>query len=93
MSEPPSLFDLMVLPASALAKRVPKIKKHGHAAVPGTGPNGETCGTCGNLVRKEMASTYMKCGLMRDHWTGGYGTDVRVRDSACRRWEANVDAV
>ena len=56
-------MDLMVLPASALkARRLSK--KHGHAAAPGTGPAGETCKGCANLVRKEMASTYFKCGLM-----------------------------
>jgi len=79
--------DLMVLPASALKARRTS-KKHGHAAVPGTGPEGETCRSCAHLVRKEMASTYLKCGLMRAYWTGGQGTDVRARDAACRRWEA-----
>jgi hypothetical protein len=76
---------LMVLPASAIRK--PKSKKHGHAALPGTGPAGETCKTCEHLVRKEMSGTYLKCGLMRAYWTGGQGTDVRLKDAACRRWE------
>jgi hypothetical protein len=80
-------FDLMVLPESALKVRRLS-KKHGHAAVPGSGPAGETCGSCENLVRKQMASTYLKCGLMEAYWTGGYGTDVRAKDAACRRWEA-----
>jgi hypothetical protein len=78
----------MLLPASALAaRRPPKPKQHGHAAVPGTGPAGETCGTCANLARKELSKTYFKCGLMQRYWTGGLGTDVRVRDAACRRWQ------
>lgn len=81
-------FDLMILPPSALKARQPKLKKHGHAAVPGTGPEGETCGSCASLVRKEMSRVYLKCGLMQAHWTGGSGTDVRARDAACRRWEA-----
>jgi hypothetical protein len=82
--------DLFVLPASALkAKRLSK--KHGHAAVPGTGPAGETCRSCAHLVRKEMSRTYLKCGLMKAYWTGGGGTDVRARDAACRRWEAKSE--
>lgn len=80
--------ELMVLPASALqARRLSK--KRGHAAATGTGPEGETCGSCGNLARVEYAKTYLKCGLMRAYWTGGEGTDVRARDSACRNWKAN----
>ena len=51
MSEQP---DLMVLPASALKARR-KSKKHGHAAMPGTGPSGETCGTCEHLARKHIS--------------------------------------
>lgn len=59
----------------------------GHAAVPGTGPAGETCGTCRNLFRKEMSKTYIKCSLMRSYWTGGRATDIRAKDKACGRWE------
>lgn len=61
----------------------------GHAARPGTGPKGETCKTCKNLARNERAKTYLKCWLMRDHWTGGGATDVRVKDPACSFWEKN----
>lgn len=79
-------FDLMVLPPSALkARRLSK--KHGHAAPPGTGPEGETCKTCKHLSGWRMSKTYLKCGLMSAHWTGGEGTDVRAGDKACRRWE------
>lgn len=77
--------DLMVLPPHV--KPVVRLKKHGHAALPGTGPAGETCGSCKHLYRNRMAKTYLKCGLMRAHWTGGAGTDVRAGDAACRRWE------
>lgn len=59
----------------------------GHAAPPGTGPKGETCGSCKHLFRKRMAGTYLKCALMRAIWTGGGGTDVRARDEACQFWE------
>lgn len=89
MSEQRS-FDLMELPASAL-KHPRRSKKHGHAAVPGTGPAGESCGSCNNMVRKEMSKTYLKCGLMAAYWTGGYGSEVRSHDRACRRWEAKTE--
>ena len=79
---------LMELPASVLnAPRAPKQKQHGHAAIPGTGPAGETCGSCKNLHRNQVASTYLKCWLMRSRWTGGYATDVRAKDAACKQWE------
>jgi len=60
----------------------------GHAMPPGTGPTGETCGSCKHLVRKSMAKVYLKCGLTRQCWTGGRKTDVRARDSACIKWES-----
>jgi hypothetical protein len=62
-------------------------KPSGHAAQPGTGPKGETCGSCAWLYRKRLGKTYRKCGLMEQHWTGGYGTDVRAKDPACSKWE------
>lgn len=62
----------------------------GHAAIPGTGPEGETCRTCRHLERRELAKTYLKCGLMQSYWTGGGGSDVRAKDPACRRWEPRV---
>lgn len=71
-------------------RRLPTPKK-GHAARPGSGPEGETCGTCRNLHRNRMAKTYLKCGLMRAHWTGGAGTDVRARDAACSQWTAKEE--
>ena len=64
-----------------------KPKKTGHAALPGTGPEGETCGSCANLHRNELSRTYLKCGLMKARWTGGARTDVRAKDAACRNWQ------
>ncbi len=57
------------------------------AALPGSGPSGESCGSCGHLVRREMARVYLKCGLMRAHWTRGPGSDIRARAPACRNWK------
>jgi hypothetical protein len=80
MSEP-----LMLLPASAL--RSTTTPKRGHAARPGTGPEGETCGSCKHLARRQMSKAYIKCGLTKATWTGGPGSDIRAKDPACSRWE------
>jgi hypothetical protein len=61
--------------------------KGGHAAAPGSGPEGKTCGMCKNIITKYFAKKYFKCGLMRRCWTNGPGTDIRKRDTACRYFE------
>ena len=53
----------------------------------GSGPEGQTCGPCKHLYRHRMAKTYLKCDLMRRHWTGGAGTDIKARWPACRQWQ------
>lgn len=59
----------------------------GHADVPGHGPPGETCGTCAQLAwSRRYSRTYYKCWLLKASWTHGYGTDVRLKDPACRLW-------
>ncbi len=74
--------------------RETRSKKHGHAAPPGTGPEGETCGSCAHLVRiGQGRRAYFKCELMRHIWTGGYGTDIRCMDLACQRWESTLHGV
>lgn len=64
----------------------------GYAALPGTGPAGEACGSCLHLVRRQMAKTYLKCGLMRRGWTLGPASDVRAKTPACSRWQAVIPA-
>lgn len=81
MSEQP---PLMILPH---AERY-RVKRRGHAAQPGTGPEGESCGTCQHRARIRYAKTYQKCELVKAKWTHGAGTDIRARDPACERWEA-----
>jgi hypothetical protein len=73
--------------ARAMSKRKSP-KPNGYAAQPGTGPAGETCGTCKHIYRNRLAKTYLKCNLMSAHWTGGGATDIKARAPACRRWEA-----
>lgn len=60
----------------------------GYYAPPETGPHGETCGTCKHVARIRLAKVYIKCERMRRSWTGGYGTDIRLKSPACSGWEA-----
>ena len=56
-----------------------------HADRPGTGPAGETCGSCGQMQHWEGGSKYYKkCGLVPH--SNGAGTDIRNRDHACSKW-------
>lgn len=58
------------------------IEPRGYAAPPGTGPPGETCGSCEHLARVRR---FTKCDLRA--WTHTRRTDVLVRAAACQRWE------
>ena len=71
--------------------RILRARKRGlYADVPGSGPHGETCGSCkharrmGNVGKK----TWAKCRRMQARWTSGAATDIRLRTPACRKWEA-----
>lgn len=72
-------------PEPPKAKRKPT-RANGYAWAPGTGPKGETCGSCRFMVLRHLAKSYRKCGLVRERWTGGPGTDVRARSPACLKW-------
>ena len=65
----------------------------GYAARPGTGPGGETCRTCRHRCRIVYDRSYNKCGLQRENWTHGPGTDIRVGSPACRFWEGGEPEV
>lgn len=86
-----TLFDHMGEHAMTPAERKRMFRRSpqpaGYAALPGTGPGGETCGSCKHLVENQLSRSYWKCGLMRRFWTGGAKTDVRKRSPACRNWE------
>jgi hypothetical protein len=61
----------------------------GYAATPGTGPEGETCQSC-RFKRSTAGSTakaYWKCKLNEANWTGGPGSDIRMRSPACLHWK------
>jgi ribosomal protein L37E len=84
---------LMVLPESAL--KLAGLKARGHAAFPGTGPAGETCGSCGAYISQRAyggGKTFPKCALARDRWTRGSASDVRKQDPACAKWTTRAAA-
>jgi hypothetical protein len=65
-----------------------------HPYPPGSGPPGQTCGTCAKLYRVEYHNkAYFKCGVLRAGWTHGPGTDIRKKDPACMCWEPRIDKV
>ncbi len=76
-------------PLTAGGKRKPA-KAQGYAAMPGSGPEGETCGSCKHHCIRRYSKNYHKYGLMRAFWTGGTATDIRVGAAACRLWEAGT---
>lgn len=57
--------------------------RRGYAARPGTGPAGETCGSCEHFVSYRR---YCKCDLLRRIWTHGAGTDILKKSTACSKW-------
>lgn len=80
----PSQMSLMTL-SGHVAKAPPKVR--GHAAMPGTGPKDQTCGSCGSMMRKtSTARAYTKCSRTQSKWTGGAATDVKLKDPACSHW-------
>lgn len=60
------------------------VQPRGYFYHPGTGPAGETCGSCKHCA---SGNRYSKCALNRARWTHGRATDILVRSPACRHWE------
>ena len=44
------------------------------------------CGDCRHLVKKEANRTFYKCELIGI--SASEATDIRLKDVACKRWEA-----
>jgi hypothetical protein len=76
--------------------QVPKVKHptdRAHPYPPGSGPPGQTCGTCAKLCERRFSKTYFKCHVLMKFWTAGPGTDIRKKDPACLCWEPRIDKV
>lgn len=79
--------QIALLPDHVL--RASTVPRRGHAARPGSGPEGQTCGSCRHYTRRiTRGGTFRKCGLTKATWTGGPGSDIRKKDPACHLWEA-----
>jgi hypothetical protein len=88
MKLPQSDFALTPTARADLERRfgVKKVRAKATPAEPGSGPSGETCGSCRNKYRTTgFARTYLKCALVPP--TRGPGTDIRAKTPACARWE------
>lgn len=87
------LFGQEVDPASiaeapyGTRPRAAQRPRGGYAAPPGSGPDGETCGTCERSYRRATRANkaFWKCSLIRE--TNGAGSDIRKSAPACSRWE------
>ena len=62
-----------------------------HPYPPGSGPPGQTCGTCAKLCVKECSRKYFKCHVLMKFWSCGPATDIRKKDLACMAWEPRID--
>ena len=81
--------ELMLLPQSALDYARTRVRKRGHAGYPGAGPNAETCGSCQHSRSVQGGrKAFSKCVLNERNWTGGPGSDIRMKDPACEFWVA-----
>ena len=76
--------------------KMPKVKHpkdRAHPYPPGSGPAGQTCGTCAKLCERRFSKTYFKCHVLMKFWTAGPGTDIRKKDPACLCWEPRIEKV
>jgi hypothetical protein len=80
--------ELTEAEAYQLLKRKTTVPR-GWAAPPGTGPAGETCGTCKHRIHRGNSEgrgrSHQKCGKNPNR-THGAATDIRAKDKACKFW-------
>lgn len=94
MTNQPSLFgnDLVSYrTASGKVVEVVNRGKHyveprGYADKPGTGPAGETCGSC-KFCMVGYRRRFKKCELNKAAWTHTRRTDILTGAAACAKWE------
>jgi len=66
----------------------PREKRTCTPARVGSGPEGQTCGTCRHASAIDHnARRYYKCGKCRCYWTHGAGSDIKLKWAACREWQ------
>lgn len=82
-----------LFPDDYLPKESKSARKDGaHPASPGSGPEGMFCRNCRNAKRIGYHTRkYIKCWVMRDLWTHGPGSDIRLKDKACSEFDPMKD--
>ena len=92
MTDQPGLFgkDLVSYRTASgnVVETVPRgkhyVEPRGYAARPGTGPAGESCGSCQHMTHAGgTAGSYPKCALTRAKWTRTRRTDILAKAAAC----------
>lgn len=77
----------------AIMQQVRK-RDNAHPYGPGSGPAGQTCGTCQKCsVVDYHNKRYYKCHVLMKFWTHSYGTDIRKKDLACKSWEPATEKI
>lgn len=86
-----SEVDLFGAPVQAdPAKKRKDTKPGGYARTPGSGPAGQTCGSCRFCIGTGAGRhTYYKCEIIKFRWTRGPGTDILKKSPACSMWMAS----
>jgi len=80
-----TLFDLPDDPFNGLKHP----KRPCTPALIGSGPSGETCGSCKHCSQVQYHDKpYRKCDLVKVSWSHGTGSDIKTGWSACRCWES-----
>lgn len=74
------------LPLDIAGRWCPVPMGRAYADKPGSGPQGETCGSCRHAHARGPRRNYWKCGRVKA--TCGHATDIRKKTPACRKWEA-----
>lgn len=58
----------------------------------GSGPAGETCGSCQNCCHVQgHTKWYYKCLKMEKLWTHGAATDIRKKWPACKEFQQTTE--
>ena len=71
-------------------KKRGQTKPNGYRFPPGSGPAGQTCGTCSHAYRTQHGNgLFWKCELVKP--TRGSGTDIRKKSPACSAWNRKLD--
>jgi hypothetical protein len=70
------------------------IARRGHASMPGSGPQGETCRTCEHGHKRNTGYGFVEfCALTQAMATKRGQSAIALRDPACAKWTAKGQPV